>query len=459
MSLGAVALFMAIPTMAANKASVVVQPATVSKSGSSAEWKSTALVKSHKEYWFVKSAVIADSPSRRTCKEDKSKGKKDSKALLANIELKYPMPRRGNGDFDYVIKAGNVAGVKLSKCTYTANITYSHGSKKFKTKATFVLNLTPGATPVVAKKVTPKAVVPKPVAKPVVPAKPIKVVKKPVEAKKKEVKAKVEAKKSALKSLVPKKVIPTPVVAKKEEPKKVIPAPVVKKEKPKKVFQAEDMKAPEKVVVSEEAKVAMVQPKAVKPKTSKVTPKSSSSSALDEGLKAYRAAEFEKAAKIFLRVPKPTSRQKGNPEREAYVKANLYRGLAAQQLGSLKVAITSYQTVLKYEKYYPHVNMNIGICYMEMRQFGKATRSFRNVVRDQNKIPPEQFDDVMQRTRYFSALTWTRMFKLSKNTDRKIFYKRTAKSKWMEYNTWFGDVAKYKVQNENAVNYLDFLEE
>ena len=139
------------------------------------------------------------------------------------------------------------------------------------------------------------------------------------------------------------------------------------------------------------------------------------------------------------------------------MKANLYSGLASQKKGDLKKAVAAYKNVLSYEKFFPIVQMNIGICYVELRQFAKADRAFKSVVRDHTRIPPKKYDDIMQRTRYFWAVAWTRLFKGTKDPDKKVYYKSQALVKWNDYNAWFGKTAKYSSSNKKAKNYINVL--
>ncbi len=221
-----------------------------------------------------------------------------------------------------------------------------------------------------------------------------------------------------------------------------------------KAFQAEDLKEPDKVEVSQDAKLAMVD---------KVEPSiegenlASSTSDFQLGMNAYQGGNFKNAVTAFNKVPVPSTKQRGAKDREEYVNANFFKGLSLQKLGSLKEAVSAYQNVLKYEKYFPVCQMNLGICYVELRQFGKADKAFKNVVRDHTRIPPAQYDDVMQRTRYFWAIAWTRLYKAATNPDKKAYFKNQATLRWNDYQAWYGSNSKYAKANEQAKNYINSL--
>jgi hypothetical protein len=101
--------------------------------------------------------------------------------------------------------------------------------------------------------------------------------------------------------------------------------------------------------------------------------------------------------------------------------------------------------------------MNLGICYVELKQYAKAHQAFEAVVRDQSFIEPAVFDDVMQRTKYFHALAWTRLYKSASNPDKQNFYRQQAVLKWKDYEVWFSKNDKYKSENLKAENYLKSL--
>jgi hypothetical protein len=101
--------------------------------------------------------------------------------------------------------------------------------------------------------------------------------------------------------------------------------------------------------------------------------------------------------------------------------------------------------------------MNLGICYVELKQYAKAHQAFEAVVRDQSFIEPAIFDDVMQRTKYFWALAWTRLYKSATNPDKQNFYRQQAVLKWKDYEVWFSKNDKYKSENLKAENYLKSL--
>jgi membrane protein involved in colicin uptake len=242
---------------------------------------------------------------------------------------------------------------------------------------------------------------------------------------------------------------------KKAEEEALAKAKTEKKTEPEqKVFQPEDLSIPATPKVSEDARLAMVQPMK-KPVSGNALANASMDFKL--GMDAYEAKDYRNAVKSFSKIPKPPSKKRGPPEREEYVKATFYKGLALQKQGGLKDAITAYKTVLQYERYFPVCHMNLGICYVELRQYAKADRSFRNVIRDQNRAPPNQYDDVMQRTRYFWALAWTRLYKAASQPDKKAYFKRQARLKWSDYQAWFGKNGKYSKANSKADDYIRSL--
>ncbi|MFC1584341.1 hypothetical protein ACFL5V_02200, partial [Fibrobacterota bacterium] len=223
----------------------------------------------------------------------------------------------------------------------------------------------------------------------------------------------------------------------------------------KKTFNAEDLPAPKKPVVSEDAKLAMA--KTGEQSVSDETLAKSTSN-FKMGMGYYQKKDYGNAVKSLGTIPKPKSRKRGAPDREEYVKANFFKGLALQKTGSLKEAVSAYKNVLEYEKYFPVCQMNLGICYVELRQYAKADRAFKNVVRDQNRIPPAQYDDIMQRTRYFWALAWTRLFKRTKQPDKKSYFQRQANLKWSDYQAWFGSNKKYSKANAKAQDYAKSIQ-
>jgi len=227
--------------------------------------------------------------------------------------------------------------------------------------------------------------------------------------------------------------------------------------KPKKVFQPEDKPEPKKVKVSEEARVALAKPVETPVAAVPAAPTGNQSN-FTLGINAYKAKNYKSSIAAFAKVPVPKSKQRGDVHREEYVNANYYSGLASQKSGNLKSAVKSYKNVLAYEKYFPIVQMNLGICYVELRQFAKADRAFKSVVRDHTRIPPNKYDDVMQRTRYFWAVVWTRLFKSAKDVDKKTYYRSKALTKWKDYNAWYGTNNKYSKSNTKAKNYINVLE-
>jgi|GEM_PF-2096482 len=223
---------------------------------------------------------------------------------------------------------------------------------------------------------------------------------------------------------------------------------------PSKAFAPEDMPLPSKVEASEESALAA--------NTSKVEPAASdapatASESFKTGMAAYRQADYVNAIRAFASLPKPVSRQRGNRERDEYVQGNFLRGVALLKMQHISEATTAFQTTLEYEKYYPLANMNLGICYLELKQYAKAHKSFEAVIRDQNFIEPAMFDDVMQRTKYFWALAWTRLYKGAKDPDKQNYYRQQAILRWKDYQVWFGKDDKFKSENQKADNYLKSL--
>jgi hypothetical protein len=239
----------------------------------------------------------------------------------------------------------------------------------------------------------------------------------------------------------------------KPEPKveaKPAPAPV-------KAFPPEDLPPPAKPVATEETRQAMASmPKAAEPEAAaEASPSTSNNFRL--GMAAYRQQDYVNAIRSFASVPKPATRKRGAPERDEYVQANFLRGVALLKVGHMSEAVSAFQNVLAYEKYYPMANMNLGICYVELKQYAKAHQAFEAVIRDQNRLEPSNYDDVMQRTKYFWALAWTRLYKNSTNPDKQNYYRAQAIQKWKDYQIWFSKNEKYKEENLKAENYLKSL--
>ncbi len=247
---------------------------------------------------------------------------------------------------------------------------------------------------------------------------------------------------------------PAPVV---EQPKPVAPAPAPAK--PVKKFALEDQPMPAAAPLSEESKLAVnSQPAAVEPKTEAVAAaKSENSDAFKQGTNAYHKQDYVNAVKQFKALPKPSTKQRGDAVRDQYVDGNFLLGLSLLRTDHADEAANAFLTVLEYEKYYPLANMNLGICYVELKQYFKANKAFESVVRDQGYIDPSIFDDVMQRTKYFWALAWTRMYKTSKDADKQSFYQQQAIQRWKDYQTWFGKNAKYRAENRRAEDYIKSL--
>ncbi len=263
-------------------------------------------------------------------------------------------------------------------------------------------------------------------------------------------------KKSVYKSK-PKKAVSKPAVKTIKNKKKTttktpeqvaLSVPPAKPEEEITVYEAEDLPIPSKPKVTAEIKqpIALSEPK---------TPKETNHSAgFQDAMNAYNAKKYSQAAKAFSKVPKPTTKKRGDKQREEYVKAHFYRGLALQKVGNLHAAVKAYETVLTFERFFPICEMNLGICYMGLKQYAKADRAFKHVIRDQNRIPPDQYDNIMQRTRYFWALTWTKLFKESNHHDKKLYFQKQASLKWSDYKAWFGNNKKYAAANVKADNYI-----
>ncbi len=234
-------------------------------------------------------------------------------------------------------------------------------------------------------------------------------------------------------------------------PKEVIPEP---KKIVTKAFVPEDLPMPAHVEPSEESKKAVAE----LPKISNSDSASADASPnYKNGVEAYKQQDYANAVRSFAAMPKPNSKKRGIKERDEYVKGNFLRGLALQKTGHLSEAVTAYTNVLDFEKYYPIANMNLGICYVELKQFAKAHQSFEAVTRDQSFIEPAVFDDVMQRTKYFWALAWTRLYKNASDPDKQSFYRTQAVIKWKDYQVWFSKNEKFKSDNTKAENYLKSL--
>ena len=257
----------------------------------------------------------------------------------------------------------------------------------------------------------------------------------------------------------PKPVKPAKVM---EEPKVAAPAPTSEPQaastaQPAKKFALEDQSMPEKSVISEEGKIAMTTvPKAGAP--SEVAAASpAASDAFKQGSEAYHKQDYAAAIQLLGQLPKPATKQRGNPARDEYVEGNFLLGLSYLRADRANDAVNSFLTVLNYEKYYPLANMNLGICYVELKQYFKANKAFEAVVRDQGYVDASIYDDVMQRTKYFWAIAWTRMYKTSKDADKQAFYQQQAIQRWKDYQTWFGKNTKYRAENRKADDYIKSL--
>lgn len=307
----------------------------------------------------------------------------------------------------------------------------------------------PVAVPKAEPKPEPKVIAPKPEPK-------VAVAPKPVEPK-------VVAPPKAVEPPAPK---PEPKPEPIPEVKPVEPVAAVKPEKPAtpvtpppppaKAFAPEDLPMPTKVEPSEDSRLAMA-PAAPQVEPAVATPAAAGSEAFKNGIAAYKQSDYVNAIRAFASLPKPTSRKRGEPERDEYVQGNFLRGVALLKMQHISEAASAFQNALEYEKYYPLANMNLGICYIELKQYAKAHKSFEAVIRDQNFIEPAMFDDVMQRTKYFWALAWTRLCKAAKDPDRENYYRQQAILRWKDYQVWFGKNDKFKSENQKADNYLKSL--
>lgn len=227
---------------------------------------------------------------------------------------------------------------------------------------------------------------------------------------------------------------------------------------PAKVYPPEDLPLPEKPEATEDVKAVAAIPAPVLPSAPAAAPEDpNSSSSYKLGISAYKQQDYVNAIRSFTAVPKPASKKRGATDRDEYVQANFLKGMSLLKVGHLSEAVSAFQNVLEYEKYYPLANMNLGICYVELKQYAKAHQAFEAVVRDQSFIEPAVFDDVMQRTKYFWALAWTRLYKNATNPDKQNFYRQQAVLKWKDYEVWFSKNDKYKNENMKAENYLKSL--
>ncbi len=296
--------------------------------------------------------------------------------------------------------------------------------------------------PVATKPVTPKPVAAKPpkkisVEKSVAPAKPVQKVEKPSTPRPPE---------SQLAMVTPK----PEATAQPPKPVETVVQPPVK------AFAPEDLPMPTTVEPSEEG-VAAVSTLPTKVESMENSVVSGGSEHFKTGLSAYKQADYVNAIRAFAALSKPASRKRGNQERDEYVQGNFLRGVALLKMQHISEAASAFQNALEYEKYYPLANMNLGICYIELKQYAKAHKCFESVLRDQNFIEPAMFDDVMQRTKYFWALAWTRLCKTAKDPDRINYYRQQAILRWKDYQVWFGKNDKYKSENQKADNYLKSL--
>ena len=223
---------------------------------------------------------------------------------------------------------------------------------------------------------------------------------------------------------------------------------------PTATFAPEDSPLPDKSTgLSEEGRLAMTNlPKAAEiPSTGSP---GGGSETYKQGLNAYRSQDYANASSLFGQLPKPVTKRRGDPVRDEYVQGQFMRGVSMMRTDHTSEAVMAFQNVLEYEKFYPLANMNLGICYVDMKQYAKGHRAFEAVVRDQGYIDPANFDEVMQRTRYFWALAWTRMYKASTDPDKKAYYQHQAILHWKDYLTWFSKNDKFRAENKKAEDYL-----
>ncbi|MEO7425770.1 MAG: tetratricopeptide repeat protein [Fibrobacteria bacterium] len=238
----------------------------------------------------------------------------------------------------------------------------------------------------------------------------------------------------------------------------VTPAPKTVPTAPAKTYAPEDLPLPEKAEPTDELKQAVAAvPAPAFPKTEATPDAPVASGSFTSGLSAYKQQDYVNAIHSFTAVPRPVSKKRGAQDRDEYVQANFLKGVSLLKVGHMSEAVSAFQNVLEYEKYYPLANMNLGICYVELKQYAKAHQAFEAVVRDQSFIEPAVFDDVMQRTKYFWALAWTRLYKNATNPDKQNFYRQQAVLKWKDYEVWFSKNDKYKNENMKAENYLKSL--
>lgn len=241
-----------------------------------------------------------------------------------------------------------------------------------------------------------------------------------------------------------------------QAPKPVAPKPPSPPSEPVQAFPPEDLPLPAKAEPTDEARLAVSMPKVAEPAPA-ADPAAGGSNNFKMGMQAYRQQDYANAIRSFASVPKPASRKRGDLDRDEYVQANFLKGMALLKVGHMSEAVSAFQNVLAYEKYYPMANMNLGICYVELKQYAKAHQAFEAVIRDQNRLDPSNYDDVMQRTKYFWAVAWTRLYKNSTNPDKQNYYRSQAIQKWKDYQVWFSKNDKFKEENLKAENYLKSL--
>ncbi len=220
-------------------------------------------------------------------------------------------------------------------------------------------------------------------------------------------------------------------------------------------FEPEDFPIAANTTPSEDTKLAMN----TIVKTGEITSNSSTGSSdfFKQGMAAYKQNDYANATRLFAQIPAPATKRRGDPTRDEFVQGNFLRGVALLRTNHTSEAVTAFQSVLGFEKYFPLANMNLGICYVDMKQYGKAHRAFEAVVRDQNYVEPAMFDDVMQRTKYFWALAWTRLYKSSKDADKQSYFRQQSILRWKDYQVWFGKNDKYRAENQKADDYLKSL--
>ena len=63
------------------------------------------------------------------------------------------------------------------------------------------------------------------------------------------------------------------------------------------------------------------------------------------------------------------SERKGDPTRDQYVQGNFLLGISLLKSDRAADAVNAFTTVLQYDRYNPVASMNLGICYVELKQY------------------------------------------------------------------------------------------